>query len=503
MNPDNLTEEEPPAIDRWILRAWERFGSWLFQGKGVSGAWPDMLLLAGCYLAGIVHWIGFFNGGRLDYTAHDWPKEMSYLRVIREALVNFKLPLYLSASIQGTDCYLGLPETLLSPQVLLLRWMDPRLFAMTNVLILFTVGFVGCSLLRRHLDLSPFGFLTLFLLLNFNGYVTSRIAVGHFMWAACLLLPFLVWTILQAGGGQRDRGISVLAAWVLTAILFQGAFHLWIWCLMFLVLLGLGSVPHRSFSFRAIVLATLLGSFRLIPAVVCLSGRENRFLSGYPTLTELLAGFAVLRSPDYPVTGASFGETGWWEYDIFVGLAGLALLLWFGVGKGLAGSSALSNHRALRCPVLGMTFLAMSDVWACVAFAPVPFAAVERVSSRFIILPFVFVLALACSWLSRKSSGWGRWPWILCLALLTTTALELAQHSIKWRPGEMERQIREGKLQAVSPPPEIMNLRIAEGSHAHYPEALVGSGLLSLGGLVTSLVWWRRRDGVEGKSSSL
>jgi hypothetical protein len=99
----------------------------------------------------------------------------------------------------------------------------------------------------------------------------------------------------------------------------------------------------------------------------------------------------------------------------------------------------------------------------------------------------VFLLALACSCISRAAPEWGRWCKAGLLALLILTGLELAQHSVKWRPVVMERQVREGKLEPSFPPAKDMDVRIADGNRPGYVPLLVASGCISVAGLVLTL----------------
>lgn len=484
----------PVCVHR-MTTLWKALEEWFFSGPESNSRSNSLLnrsLLLVCWVAGALHWVGFFHGGKLEYTAHDWPKEIAHLQVMRDAIRDTTLPYHTDSGFQGpgSESYLALPETVLSPQVLLLAWIQPESFVLVNVLILFTLSLGGCVLLWRQLGLTPFAFLALFLLFQFNGYLTARMAVGHYMWSGCFFLPFFVWSVLRSPGGWQRHG--ALTALIATAMLLQGAFHLWIWCMMFLVFLALGSPEHRRSAALAVLLAGAMATFRMLPAALCLADRHNRYLSGYPTLASLFEALIVMRTPDHPVSGACFGELGWWEYDLYVGLGGAALLFWFGVWRALVVEGNSGGARALRTPVFSLTLLSMVDLWAIVAFAPIPFAAVERVSSRFIILPFVFVLAIGCRALGRTAVKWNSWARIGALALLLVTSMEMLQHSIKWRPWEMERQIQSGKLSAVFSQRSDPALQIIEAGGRDYRTLLWGSCLVSLAGLAVAVLMLRK-----------
>src|SRR5579864_240116 len=111
----------------------------------------SVLPLAILYILGLVHWEFFFDHGQILFESHDWPKEYKYYSILRDAIRTGTLPYHVSESeaLHGTDRFLAIPETNLSPQILLLPLMDTGRFYIWNVWILYSTGFVGCLLLRK------------------------------------------------------------------------------------------------------------------------------------------------------------------------------------------------------------------------------------------------------------------------------------------------------------------------------------------------------------------
>ena len=58
------------------------------------------LLITLLYLAGIGHWVWFFNGGDLTLEAYDWPKEAMYFQVLQEALREGRVPFHIEMSAE-------------------------------------------------------------------------------------------------------------------------------------------------------------------------------------------------------------------------------------------------------------------------------------------------------------------------------------------------------------------------------------------------------------------
>jgi len=94
-------------------------------------------LLTVLFAIGVLHWVFFYNLAHLSFTAYDWPKEFSYYSIIRQALIQHFIPFHISRAFQETDRFLALPETLLSPQILLLPAMKIGQFAMFNTLFMY------------------------------------------------------------------------------------------------------------------------------------------------------------------------------------------------------------------------------------------------------------------------------------------------------------------------------------------------------------------------------
>jgi hypothetical protein len=400
-----------------------------------AASWAALL---GLYLLGVAHWWWFYNGGSFPLDVFDWPKEHAYCIVLRQAMETGQFPYHIPREFHGTDRFLGLPEINLWPQGLLLLWLPPGPFFLANTLVLYSCGFLGCLLLRRRYGLGLVAFTFLFLLFDFNGYITAHLSAGHVMWNGYFLLPFFGLVLLRWAeeGGSPARAVRL--AFVLFAMMMQGSFHLVIWCWMFLLFFVLFNPRCWKEGLLAIGFSGLLCSCRILPAVVAFWGsHEYGFLSGYPTVTDLLESFVVLGDYTHPRLSA-FGTTiGWWEYDMYLGLLGFAALCYLGVYLCWRGGPALAPYRfaALDGPLALLSVLSLSGIYAAIALLPLPFFNAERVSSRFLIIPIVILLMIASLRLqrlleTRRLSAAG---WVLLLGGLLETAITLAKHSDAWR----------------------------------------------------------------------
>ena len=130
--------------------------------SGSTTLWAVVL-----YLLGILHWGFFLEWGKVPFDLHDWTQAGAYFSFLRQAALSGQLPLFIGSTLVTTDRYLGRPDTLISPQAYLLRFLEPGLFTLVNILILFSVGFLGLLLLKRRYHLSAFVFTVMFCLFQF------------------------------------------------------------------------------------------------------------------------------------------------------------------------------------------------------------------------------------------------------------------------------------------------------------------------------------------------
>jgi hypothetical protein len=169
------------------------------------------------------------------------------------------------------------------------------------------------------------------------------------------------------------------------------------------------------------------------------AGEENRFISGYFSLSDLLAAFITLKPPSEAQSGM-YTSLGWWEVDIYTGLLGFGFLVFFGLyltWKTTAPEG--DHHRKLFAPILGMTVLSIGKIYQPINTLPIPLIDAERVSSRFLIIPVFITLILAAVNLERRlqfkrlSTGWQ----LLSLTAVGVMAHDLLQHARLWRVENM------------------------------------------------------------------
>jgi hypothetical protein len=471
--------------------------------------WAPRFVLLGLYAVGLIHWGWYFNYGDMSFRAYDWPKERLYLLVLQESIRNGKLPFHILAPAhyyeqfphllnfpqevtenQPIICrFLALPETLLSPQILLLPYMEIGRFVLCHFLLLYTLGFLGSLWIKKRFRLGLLAFTAFWVLFNFNGYMTSHLGAGHFMWGGYFLLPFFGLFVMEWLEGGRSAPLKL--ALVIFAIFLQGSFHMATWCWLFVVLIALCHRRLWKQGLFVLVVCGLLAAFRLIPAALAFWRFDKlAFSGGYATLMDVWDALVVIRDANYPWTGGLFGIAAWWEYDVYVSLLGAIMLGYFGIyqrwNKDLGGAA----FAGLDWPLLLHSLMAMGPTYYAIYYLPIPLFNGERVTSRFLIVPLVMLMLIASVRMQRVTErivlGIASVA-LYCVAILVTF-FSLLSHSDIWRVALLEGK-KETYWHGLATAPVI------EQADAVYRVAVGGGAVLSVVALAVCVYLMLRKEG--------
>jgi hypothetical protein len=460
--------------------------------------------LAAIFGLGVLHWLylfGYLTPGfaGMSFNVADWPKEVRYYVALQQAVTDGRIPYYVSKSIQETRKFLANPEVPWSPDLLLLQFVGIEVFLVLKVLLWYAAGFAGLVLIRRRYALSLLPFTLLFLLFAFNGHIVAHLAIGHSMWTGYFLLPFVFVFMVDLLEDEAPAA-PVKLALVFFLMLLQGALHVFVWCLWLLLLAAAFRRSVWRPALVALAWTAALGACRLVPAAVVLFGKtEALFISGYPSVADLFAALTTIRPITYPRQGGPFGTLNWWEYDAYLGVVGLAWLLWFGVVLRFKGPEA-RRFVVLEVPLVILALLSLDDLYAAINRIGIPLLSGERVSSRLLIVPIVFLMPAAALRMQRvlEASPRRRLLSAAAVAAAVAIALGLALHSHAWSLPVLER--------SWPPPPHARDLGIAildardlgpTAKDTAYVWSVNGSTAVSLLALLAAV--WRLRA-LRGRS---
>ncbi len=462
-----------PRLSDWFTSLIEAF---FIPGQGWISRVLNPIWMVLLYLFGILHWSLFLNWGKVPFDLHDWTQAGAYLSFLRQAFMTNQLPLQIGSTLVATDRYLALPQTLISPQAYLLRFLEPGVFTLLNLLILYSAGYFGLLLLRRRYSLAPLAFTVLFVLFNFNGQITAHYAVGHLEWTGYFFLPFFILLLLKILDGEKADWKWVLCiASIFFLMAIQGAFHFVLWCWIFLLAWGLFHPKNYLMpAIKAILFSLPLCLVRFLPPAVEFLGGGKNFVSGFPTVTDLFAAMIVLKYPVEAIS-KSFSSLGWWEVDSYIGLIGLVFVIGFGVYQTWhRGADKVS----LLAPTAVLIFLSIGQIYAVINHLPIPLLDSERISSRFFILPLAVLITLGSIQLQELLVRIGVrsiTERIFSLGVLILLVHDLFQHSRIWRVSNMVQLF-------TSTPVDIQSKVI------HHPDPLY-FGALTVGAACTLLTF--------------
>ena len=390
------------------------------------------------FTVGIAHWYFFMNRGNIPYSAFDWPMNFINYSVIQQALGTDTIPYHISRPFLNiTNRFFAIVEVSLSPQVLLLKHISLSSYFLFNSIFMYTIGFIGCIVIKRKFGLSVFSFLILFLLFNFNGYITSHIAVAHTGWFGYFLLPYFFLGVFELSDKDNRfyRTFWKLPI-VLLLIFLQGTIHIFVGCILFLVLYA---VFNRSLVKQVLIISAVcfaVSFFRVLPGAITFFHQEHSFMTGYPNLAVLIDSAINIHDFTYRWIGPSLKTLGWWEFDMYIDIVGLLIILYFGVIARFSKAFAPFNARfkEFDYTMLLFVFFSFNYVYYFVRLLPIPFIHSERVMSRLIVMPFLLLLIISSVRIQKALDHLKIRPVFkfVSLAAVFVMGLSLAIHSRAW-----------------------------------------------------------------------
>jgi hypothetical protein len=496
------TADGGPKRAALVERLWDGISESIFTGPDSSLApwqiWLQRSWIGGLLLAILAFWAYFLNFGTFVFGVQDWIWEWRYARILRLALLTGQLPLHTQPAVSyGVDRFLAIPDVPLGPQLIFLRFLDLGPAALANILLMVVVGYVGCLMLRQRYKLSPFSFTLLVVLVNFNGFIVAHLGIGHTLFSGYFLLPFFVLLVLQLIDGEEGRGWIAWMGLVLFAIELQGSTQVYAACMVFLGLLLLAFRGRRLKLLEALLAGVAVNLYRIAPALISLSTYTNRPQPGFISLTELADGLLRIVPPSKAsklITGLPLG---WWELDVFVGVLGLAFLVYFGIVRVWTRPEESTGRPGLPLP-LGLSLLiigifSIGYIYWPINYLPIPLFSLVHVPSRFMILPLIFLAGLGAralqGWLDERRLSFGSQS--LLLGSLLLLAHDLLQNARQWRV--------EHVFEAFPPAKLDTGLRIVARSDPQYVAVLATSAALSaLVLIVLVILAWRGSRGASG-----
>ena len=368
------------------------------ESKGLYATFLGLSVLVPLYILGILHWAFFFQFGEaaIDAGGNDWRDGLVYFSVVRDSIENLTIPYFVTPTPGnwGDVRFLANPQSTISPQMVLALFMSAGNFVLVNTLIMYSIGFIGCLLIRSRFNLSPLPFVLLFLIFNFNGHITAHLSVGHSMWYGYFFLPFFFLFVLELiSPSDRTRILTaIFLAFPLFGIILQGSFHIFIWCSILLVILAFVDKDSRKMALLAILFAICLSAFRIFPTVLGRIDYTQVYASGFPTFSIFFDALTTIKAFQFEHPNSAAYNVGWHEHDHFIGYIGVGFIALFGIYHRFSNNSAVANLRfkALDLPLLLLVLMSFGFFFDIISDLKLPLLSyTERVPSRILIIPLI------------------------------------------------------------------------------------------------------------------
>ena len=474
-----------------------------FPDASSSGAlrrWLTFAFLGTLFFVGYVHWMLFLNLASPSYftTIYDWGKHFRYYNALQEGLREGEVPWHSEKREHHTHRLLAIPEVNTSPQIILLKYTSIENFILFNTLLFYSLGFVGCLLLRQRYRLGLTSFTVLYALFNFNGFIVAHLGSAHPIWTGYFLFPFFILLVMRMLEERPER-VWIPMALLLLAMVLQGFFHGYNWCVLFLALLAIFTPRVRRAVVLAIVASLVLSLCRFAPAAMTLSGYDHPFFTGFPTVLDWLSGMLVPHGFDGPVLESAFGRMTWGEFNFYIGVPGFVFLLWFGVRLCMKPDAALERWRypELDWPMVWMTILSLNYFMAVTRLIPLPLVGTEALTARFFILPMLFLVLLG---VIRMEHGWTAWKGSRMARVLLWAAIfhgvgTLWDHATLWPSFRFTDEVV--KRMGIDPTNPLI-----EQPDPVYKAVVIASALISAAALFALLFLWWKQSRVEAPTTA-
>jgi hypothetical protein len=260
-------------------------------------------------------------------------------------------------------------------------------------------------------------------------------------WVGYFLLPWFVMLVLQMlEGAKIGWGWVFGMALTMLVINLQGVVYIFLWCMAFLLMLAIFQPRFWAPVLKAVLASVLLSMLRILPlAIQYYNGSGVQFIFGFLSISQMLDALVVLHPP-YILDTPSL-QLGGWEVDFYLGMIGFLFVFYFGVIRNWVNQK---SYRVLYFPMLVMAFFSLADDYRPIFNSHIPFMDSERAPSRFILLPFIFLIVLASLQLQKwiRESNYEGWMEKMAVAFgLVFIGVDLYEHSRAWRIATMSSKV--------------------------------------------------------------
>jgi hypothetical protein len=403
------------------------------------------------------------------FISNDWVKEHRYQNIIATSLREFKMP-YVVDNLSHNfgfsgDLFFATPHYTLSPQIILLYFFDSEWFTFINLIFLYSIGFIGCLLIKNYFKLSTIPFLFLYLVFNFNGYHIEKYTAYGASMIGYYFFPYIFYFLLRFSeqtNNQNNYYWSIFIGLFLTLVLMQGSLHYYIAILTFLLFWSIVNYKLWKASFLIYLTSFSTGIYRLLPAFVIHRIEPNshslRWPGGYAYIDQFITSLVSVKEQlDIPVLT-------WWEYSLYISFLGLFILIYFSLWANLIEVPwrKFKAWKYFVIPTLLITIISFYKLKYFIVPDFIPLLNAQSFTSRYMIIPLIFLTIVASINFQGFIEHYKSIKRIkfTIIGIISVLALFLFNHSRIWRFHKLENEFEwaNGLLSDIS----TSNLRAAD-----------------------------------------
>lgn len=336
------------------------------------------------------------------YDAHDWVKDHKIQNIVAQSLREFKMP-YIVKNISGffpipNENFLSVPMVSFSPQSLLLYFVDSEVYTLINLILLYSIGFVGCLLIRNYYNLSIIPFIFLYLIFNFNGYVVEKYSAYGSSQMGYYFFPYIFYFLLRLSeekNNQKRFFWSILLGLFLSLVLIQGSFHYWAELLTFVVFWSVANYKLWKASFLIYVTHFSTGFCRLLTSFYTYKFSKNphtyEWKQGYNNLEIFISSLVSTKDQLTPEVFSS------WETSLYISIIGLFLIIYFSLWAHVikAPWRKFTGWKYFVLPCLLITIISFRQFKYYIVPEFIPMLNIESLFHRYIIFSLLLLTIIA------------------------------------------------------------------------------------------------------------
>ena len=191
-----------------------------------------------------------------------------------------------------------------------------------------------------------------------------------------------------------------------------------------------------------------VSAVRLLPPALSLAKFSVNFFAvpGYQSVYDFITSLMVFHRPGYQFEAWPL-EIGYWEFDYYIGLVGVVLVVYFGGVLWIKEGIGKESYSVLILPALALFLLSQGSIYKITLYN-FPLLSSERIASRMASLPVTlvfFMAAISLNEVLKRKVIIIRWLSLLAMVFIVNDVLV---HSFWWKIESVAQNFR----------PELLNL---------------------------------------------